>query len=335
MNKNDLNNLLKNNVVLVFKIRNSRIKVKKVAIMEVYSLLKDLGSTFLSNGPLGDIKGIFSFMINEKKLEESKLALSKLGYTNKVYLLNFNNESMVNETDLKSINELIWKKKKFSIYNFLEIDEEIFKNSQVHNRVFYIYDENHNVKKIKGYRGDGTDTGKRALPVEDARLMLNISMIKENDTVLDPFAGAGGIVYEARNYYKKLNIISADIDEIISPGLQRISDKHIISDIRDLYFKNESVDRIVTEVPFSINSINHILIGLINLKFILKENGSLVLMVSDKQKETIEDKLKELKMNKYFESNINRKGTDVWILAYSKSYFEKDYLFYKSLDLIY
>lgn len=333
-NKDDIDKLLINYSILVFKLRNSRIKAKRAAIMEVYSVLKDFDVQFLPNSPLGDIKGIFSFAIYNIHLRNIEKPLSRLGYSKKVYILDFSNLNMENKTDLKSINPLYWKNKRFSIYNFYEVDDKLLEESQVHNRSFSILDSKLKVKEIIGYRGNGTEIGRRALPVEDSRFMINISMPNEKDTILDPFAGAGGIIYEAKNYHKNLTVISSDIDKVISPGLEKISDVHYISDVKLLDLEDKKIDRIITEVPFSNNANKDILVGIEKLVENLTEFGRLVVMCKSTQNEMLNKKLIELGMIKYFESNINRKGTDVVIIAYSKINCDEDIKFFKSLDTI-
>ena len=57
----NIKELTSNNNVVCCRLRNSRIKSKQLAIMEMLLMNYDLGLRFIKNGPLGDVKGIVSF----------------------------------------------------------------------------------------------------------------------------------------------------------------------------------------------------------------------------------------------------------------------------------
>ena len=57
----NIKNLISKNDVVCCKLRNSRIKSKQLAIMEMLLMNYDLDLRFIKNGPLGDVKGLVSF----------------------------------------------------------------------------------------------------------------------------------------------------------------------------------------------------------------------------------------------------------------------------------
>lgn len=319
--KNNINEIVDNYYLYLFKIRNSRIKAKSLAIMEAFSLLIDLECLVVKSTPMGDIKGLFCIAVEKKYSKQVESRLHKLGYSNSVMLLNFDNASMQNNSDLKSINDLIIKGKVFDVIKLYSEDAKIFSDEAPDRRKFLLKAITGEIKEIKGYRGDGTETGKRALPVEDCRLLVNLASLNSNQSLLDPFAGGGGIIYQARKTTK--NLFSNDIDFKLEEGLKNYGAIHTTLDVDDLVFEDNSIDAIVTEVPFS-KTCNEKILSFFNKSYnYLKDNGKLIVMYSREQSQFINRYLTS-KFLKYMEFELNRKGTEVTISAYTKS--NEDYV---------
>ncbi|MGG4340421.1 TRM11 family SAM-dependent methyltransferase [Paenibacillus lautus] len=319
-NKSNIDEYLADNVVIVFRLRKSRIKAKQLGIIEAYFALSSVGGLFIPNGPLGDVKGIFSFFVPIKYLNELPSVLSGIGYCNQFYLLDFRCESSENNSDLVSINELIWKRKRFSINNFFFQELTLYEQHSPNNRQFKILNHNNEVKVVNGYRGDGTETGRRALPVEDARCLVNLAEPYTSNILLDPFAGGGGVVFQAKFIKESMEVYSVDVDPILAPGLQSYGSKHYVANSSVIEFEKELFDSIVTEVPFSPNATGEVIKSIGNLSSSLKECGNLVLMCSAEQSEKIEQFVNDLGFYRYVFERINRKGTDVVIMAWFKSF---------------
>lgn len=321
--------------LLIFRVKNSRIKAKKACIMEVYAILKDLKGQFLVDGPLNQIRGIFSFMVPVHHLDSIHRRAGSLGYVSSIYRADFDRIDFRNHTDLEIKDRLIWKKQPFSLTVFYEADEASLRERAPDKRFFRILDHEGRVKDITGYRGDGSELGKRALPVEDARLLINLSFPQEGDTLLDPFAGAGGILYEAGDPIRLLKCWSADIDPILKPGLEMFGSRHITSDVTELSLPDEFFDCICTEVPFSEHAVDTILKGMENLYRMLKFTGRLVLMCSEQQSGSLVQQGEALHLNIYFNMPVNRKGTSVYVLAWSKAPCPEDAMFFERLAQVY
>lgn len=288
------------------KVRNSRIHCIDVAVKEVLFLLRKLDPVYLPNGPMSDVKGVFIVLLPKENYFDADI-FNRVGYCEEFYKLVFNNNKTMST----------WKKHQFSIEDIVIQSKEVYIDEGADRRTFRIIGQDGEIKDIIGYRGDGTETGRRALPVEDCRVLLNLSMPSRGYTILDPFAGGGGIIYQAKKL--GLQVFSNDIDPTVAPGLISYGSTHTTNDIRDLYF-DEQLDMISTEVPFSPNVTDIVCEGLINVSTYLKDGGMVSIMCADHQSEQIKKAMKSAKMKLCGENNIDRKGTPVTILNYTNSY---------------
>ena len=261
------------NYIYIFKVRTARSKAMNLAINEAQILLKDVGLDYLNSNPMSSLKATFAMAGNT---DEDKLLkrLSKLGFTEEVYKCDFSS----NKNDK---NAYKWKNSLFSLQSFYKENKALLEEKAPNNREFILSDTNGNPRKIKGYRGDGTDLGRRALPVSDAKLLVNLVYKNEKLKFLDPFAGAGGIIIEA--VANDWDVYSSDIDSILAFGLEGYGAKHFISRILSLPFQDSFFDVIATEVPFDKNATNEIMKGLGELKRVLKVNGKISMMTADYQ----------------------------------------------------
>lgn len=316
ISKISVSELIKNYDFIVCRVRDSRIKSVNLAIKETVFALNDFNAAYLFGGPLSDMKGTYIILVPKENSHKIIERLEAIGYTDSFFLIDFNNPGK-NKTDLGARN-LVWKKKEFTIENFYKQNAELYVKEGADKRPFKILDSEDRVKNLSGYRGDGSETGRRALPVEDCKVLLNLSVPREGDVILDPFAGGGGIVYQAIK--QGLNVYTSDIDKTVAPGLESYGSYHSISDARDLNFKKDTFDIIVTEVPFSDKATETVVQGLANVIKFLKPDGRLSLMCADYQVKELGEAMQTLKLKEYNSSLINRKGTSVAILCYTKSY---------------
>ena len=161
---------------------------------------------------------------------------------------------------------------------------------------------------------------RRALPVEDARWLVNLSIPFNENKVLEPFAGGGGIIYMYKYINPNVDITSIDIDETLKPGLEYYGAKHIVGSSANVHL-SESYDAIVTEVPFSNNATDSVVEAIKNVYANLDEKGIIVLMCGALQSHDIANCLKEdLNSNLLFKKELNRKGTDVVIQVWTKNF---------------
>ena len=89
----------------------------------------------------------------------------------------------------------------------------------------------------------------RRLSVCDARLLLNLARLAEGATVLEPYAGIGGIVVEARR--RGIRVICGDVDPALRLGLAELSGGLAsVWDAGMLPLRDGCCDAVVTEPPY-------------------------------------------------------------------------------------
>jgi hypothetical protein len=317
--KSNIDDYLQKYHIIICKTRNSRIKAKQIAILEMIFAQIDNDIMLITNGPLGDIKGIISFFCPKNNLDCFKEKLFGIGYCDKFYLLNFENEICKSLIELDSVNPPVWKGKKFSVEYLFCQDVKIYEKHSPHNREFKIISKNDEIKTITGYRGDGSEFGRRSLPVEDARCMVNLSIPGRSKRALDPFAGGGGIIYAYKYIVVNGTITSVDIDPILKPGLEFYGSTHYVMNAADVSFPENSFDSVITETPFSKNALNDIIKALIKINFCISNDGIFVIMCKINQYESIQNTMVKLENYLLFHQEIDRKGTEVEICVWSKN----------------
>jgi len=317
--KSGINATLCKNRIIVCKIRNSRLKAKQTAILEMLFTQYDNEIQYIKNGPLGDVQGLISFLCPNEKFESFTKRLYGTGYCEKFYILNFDDISDESNINLNSINPQIWKGRKFSVNPLYSQDSKIYEEQSPHNREFRIIGNDGEIKSIHGYRGDGTEYGRRSLPVEDARCMVNLSMHFQNTKMIDPFAGGGGILYAFRYIVSEGEMTSADNDPVLKPGLEFYGSRHYTIDSAEASFPQNCFDSIITETPFSINALPDITAALTRLCGSLTDNGAAVIMCGPDQYTEISQTLEKIPLYRIFDQKIDRKGTNIIISVWNKS----------------
>lgn len=83
-----------------------------------------------------------------------------------------------------------------------------------------------------------------------ARSLVNISRAGKNEILLDPFCGTGGVLLEA----EMLGITAIGIDfdrNMINGAKENLADSNLqIADATRMPFRNESIDAVVTDLPY-------------------------------------------------------------------------------------
>lgn len=329
VSKRDIDEYIEKYDLLVCRLRTSRNKAKQLAILEMSSCLMPVEGVFVFNGPLGDVKGVISFFV--KKGEEQKLLkiLKTVGYCDRFYILDFSLELPGATKEIPSVNEYYWKGRPFNVIPFYKESKNHYLAQSISNRIFAIYQNDNTVKYVKGYRGDSREAGRRGLPLEDTRMLVNLVKPHSINTFLDPFAGSGGIVYTAKSINPSLYVMSADIDRILEPGLSMYSDKHYTCDARELDLNDNKVDAIVTEIPFSKNYTHVAIQAFYNLIPCLAEQGKLLCMCHADQTKELVNAMQDSGLSLVIDKAVNRKGTPVNILLWAKSRnFYENYMYY-------
>jgi len=127
-----------------------------------------------------------------------------------------------------------------------------------------------------------------------ARTLVNLSSVKSNEKLLDPFCGTGGILIEAGLIGAK--VIGSDIEEKMIDGCKKNLDfykiknyKLFCSDIGNIDKHVDKVDAVVTDMPYGKSTTTrgedmNILYerSFKNISNILKEKGRAVIGLSNK-----------------------------------------------------
>ena len=317
--KSNVDSFLRDFRVVVCRIRSSRLKAKRLAVLEMLFAQFGNGVLAIKNGPLGDVKGTASFFCPRQNLAAFAERLPGIGYCRKFYLLDFEDAGRPSPPGLGSINPLSWKGRGFSVVDFYTQDDAVYEESSPHKREFKIAGRDGKVKTVFGYRGDGSELGRRSLPVEDARCMVNLSIPRKNKRMLDPFAGAGGIVFEFARIAPDGTAASMDVDPVLKPGLEFYGCSHRVMNAADASFPADSFDSVVTEVPFSQNALGDIVKAFANINPGLSDGGVLVVMCGKNQIAEICGAMSRMGNRRVFRQAVDRKGTDVEIGVWRKN----------------
>ena len=128
-----------------------------------------------------------------------------------------------------------------------------------------------------------------------ARTLVNLSAIKKNEVLLDPFCGTGGILIEAGII--GISVVGSDIEEKMVKGCKENLDYYKIknyklfsSDIGSINTRVSKIDAVVTDLPYgkSTTTKGEDIKKLYERTFksiscVLKEDGRAVIGLSDKK----------------------------------------------------
>jgi tRNA G10 N-methylase Trm11 len=133
--------------------------------------------------------------------------------------------------------------------------------------------------------------------------------------LLDPFAGAGGIV--VAGHAAGHVTFSADIDPVVAVGLQVLTEgRHVLADARALPFADASCDAIATETPFAEVADDAIAAMLPELARVLRQAGRLAVMCGDRQAALLRDRADMLRP--LVDHEVDRKGLVTRVLAWER-----------------
>jgi len=200
----------------------------------------------------------------------------KLGYTQGI--LNVHEEPYLGEelysrkTSRWAVGWLRKRDRKIRLTEIYRQDEERLLEDAPHNRVFLI-EKDGEVRAAKGHRY------RRGLSPADAKFMLNMVELRGDELVLDPFAGIGGILIECGR--RNLRFFAVDVDPVLRPGLAQVSrNRCSIADARQLPFKDNIFDVVITEPPFNTRYRQAVLDSMVELRRVTRGGGKIVLLIA-------------------------------------------------------
>ncbi|MFW6156547.1 MAG: TRM11 family SAM-dependent methyltransferase [Armatimonadota bacterium] len=122
---------------------------------------------------------------------------------------------------------------------------------------------------------------RRRLSCCDAMVMLNLARVDRGELVVDPFAGIGGIVMEARRM--GLEAVCGDIARALAPGLREVSGGlAAIWDASALALADGSVAAVVTEPPYEEEAHADVHAAMAEIARVLAPGGSAVILLDEK-----------------------------------------------------
>lgn len=295
----------------------SRSKAVALAAEEIRALFADCDVEIPAGGPLSDRRGVFWFDLPSRSFEILEERASWIGYTREITLLKPIASGGPSRTD----DTVRWRGSWHALTPVWTSDDEEIRMSSPDQRTFHLRDAQGKVSEVRGYRGDGTPSGPKALPVLDARLLVNLVFRSDMRSLLDPFAGAGGIVVEALR--RGLCVSSMDIAPHIAPGLERLGADHTTADAAEMPFADRAFDGVATELPYSVEEPVTLLRWVSEILRVLRPDASCSIMCSARQREIIEASVEPRAagggLDRTVAEGVRRRGAAVSVLVYSNA----------------
>jgi len=293
-------------------MKEGRSKAGEAARAEALALLAALDPAVLLGGPLAEKGGVFWIEVSEgNPLHE--VHFSRLGYTAAVDEVVPLAEAEFRQRRPEMVR---FKGKPIELVRLYEVDIEEGRKRDPDQRGFLLGHEDGTARQVFGYRGDGSKYGKRALPVCDAQLLVNLVYPGEGRTLLDPFAGAGGIVQEAVR--TGLNVFTVDLDPILKPGLEFLGAKHLVGSASHLPFDEGSIDSIASEPPYDRETHELIIQAFDEMVRVVRREGSIALLTAEWQAPVLRDHARHLPVTALLDIPIDRKGYPCHLLSFKK-----------------
>ncbi len=303
----------KNQVTLVLRLRKARREAREAAVAEVVALLRDFEGCPLSGGPLSEVSGIAWVGVSESAVPYLSKRIRFLGYTEIVYLVRQSEKVGNIKGDYKKAR---WKHRDIVLLPiYSESDVEMRKNAP-DKRSFLLECGDGVVRRIEGYRGGYGDLEHRGLPVEDSRLLVNLVFLPNLGRLLDPFAGAGGIIIEAKK--TGWETWSIDVDPTLRHGLAELSDHHIVANSINLPFDDAFIDAVATEPPYHLDASEVVRNAVSEFYRVLRPGGKLAILAVARQARMLQKAADSAGFDLHIFTPINRKGTDVVCLCWKR-----------------
>jgi SAM-dependent methyltransferase len=321
-------------LLLICHLRPARRKARAVAVTEALCALRDLEATAPDSGPLAEQSGVFWVEVPEDRFEQAVARLPRLGYTVAVEVL-----EEVGPWRKKQRAEILrWRKRAYWLVHVYEENAEAAREAAPDRRTFLLENEN-GAREVKGYRGDGSPLSRRGLPVCDARLLVNLvtpsphpstSLRSAQDAdgfpsagssasvlFLDPFAGIGGLLLEARAH--GWTTLSGDVDARLRLGLHEFGATHTVFDASRLPLADDSLDAAATEPPYAEAATEAVNAAMRELARALKPGARLAVLAEAHQAKRLRETAAALPLHNFLDAPINRKGADCVVFAWEKT----------------
>jgi tRNA G10 N-methylase Trm11 len=134
--------------------------------------------------------------------------------------------------------------------------------------------------------------------------------------LLDPFAGAGGILIEGR--LAGWRTMSLDFDPVLRFGLYQLADYHIIGTATMLPLADQSVDAIASEPPYHATALDVVVASIAEMARVIRSGKRIALLVASDQTPLIRKAAQAAELSIELDTPIERKGTSVSCLCWKR-----------------
>ena len=299
------------NRTLVLRLRPSRRKARELAVAEVVSLLREFEASAAPGGPLSELGGVCWVTVQENYLEDAIAALALLGYTAAVDLVSSGADSA--RRNPRSARRA---RKPAPLTRVYEEPDESVRASAPDRRTFLLECADGLVRAIRGYRGSRGALAHRALPVEDARLLVNLVAAPDTRLLLDPFAGAGGVIIAAKA--RGFTTVSLDLDPALRFGLAQFSNWHIVGDASSLPLASASIDMVASEPPYDASALGVLLASIREIARVLRPGGRAAFLLASEQAAEVRHAGTDSGLVLEIESPVNRKSVSTRCQCWSR-----------------
>jgi hypothetical protein len=304
--------------MLVLHLRASRRKARAAATAEALGLLEDLEPAAPDGGPLAELGGTAWVTVPRRHLRLALARLDRLGYTAAVDLLEpSERRSGASAHEGGAAPPAIrWRRQWWRVVRVHQADEAMLRQRAPDRRPFLLECGDGQVREVRGYRGSGAAGARRALPVPDARMLVNLTG-PPCGMLLDPFGGAGSIALEAAA--AGWTVVTADLDPVLRFGLAALARLHLVADARRLPLRSGSVHAVATEPPYDPQAGALLLEALPELARTLREGGRLALLVTPGLAALARRASAAAGLVPALDTPVDRKGLDVVALSWRRA----------------
>ncbi|HXY93231.1 MAG TPA: methyltransferase domain-containing protein [Acidimicrobiia bacterium] len=294
-------------VLLVCHIRAARGRARALAVAEVMALLRDTEPAPETGGPLAGERGIAWVSLAARRLGDVEPRLRRLGY---VEAVDVTEPATANDRDV-----VRWRRRRWRLRRMHTDDPDRLREQSPDRREFVLRTET-GTRPVRGYRGSGGTFERRALPVVDARLLVNLAAPADRSgRLLDPFGGAGGIAVAAHDAGHV--VFSGDRDTAVAAGLAVLTEsRHVVADAARLPHATAAFDAIATETPFEPAADDTIARLLPELARVLAPGGRLAVMCAPRQAEIMN--AGDTPLDVLVDEPVDRKGVPTRVLAWQR-----------------
>jgi hypothetical protein len=299
---------------LVLHLRPSRRRARAAAVAEVATLLEDLGGRPLAGGPLSEVSGVAWVAVGPAPAAAIAGRVVRLGYTGAVERVVPAAEVDVDGDPAAAGTVVRWRGSDVVLVPVHAEPDEELRAEAPDRRSFLLECGDGVVRRIAGYRGGRGPLEHRALPPADARLLVNlVGRPGAGGVLLDPFAGAGGVVLQAAP--AGWVAVSADADPALRYGLGELTGgRHLVADAAALPLDSGSVDGIATEPPYHDRATGNVVAAVAEAGRVLRVGGRLAMLVAAFQAPAVRAAADRAGLALDLDVAIDRKGTDVTCL---------------------